>query len=412
MKKYRILAIDDEPDILSLLEGVLGEEYEIVTMNNPLKAIENLEEIEADIFIVDVMMPEMGGRDVVRQIRLNPLYKQSPVIFLSVITDRRVIIETFQCGGDLYLTKPFIPKRFLDSVRSLMSRRVFPSRQKKWKINELRESLSKPKTEKPKTVPPIATAPKSASEEITKIMTPAPPAKPRPVSVSTPYPHSVKTPSPADEEITKELTPAENISISDLPTPPPVDSTPETKPHTQERKICHLPRILLADDDQEIIEILTISLGDKYELFSVINGYEAVRQAETIEPDIFVLDAMMPRITGYQVCQVLKRSEHFANTPIIIISAKASPKDVEYIKKLGVKAFIPKPFNYMQMDNAIVKIIKEPYFEIKPKLYTREELLEMKDMEAFLKQEKDRDRLHRETRSKMRDFIQQHEKPL
>ncbi|HQH13349.1 MAG TPA: response regulator, partial [Candidatus Sumerlaeota bacterium] len=124
MKKYRILVIDDETDILSLLEGVLGEDYEVITMSNPLKALENLDEIEADIFIVDIMMPEMGGRDVVKQIRQNPHFKQSLVIFLSVITDRQVIIETFQCGGDLYLNKPFTPGRFLDSIRSLLSRRV------------------------------------------------------------------------------------------------------------------------------------------------------------------------------------------------------------------------------------------------------------------------------------------------
>ena len=410
MKKYRILVIDDEADILSLLEGVLGEDYEIITMSNPLKALENLDEIEADIFIVDVMMPEMGGRDVVKQIRQNPLFKQSLVIFLSVITDRQVIIETFQCGGDLYLTKPFIPGRFLDSVRSLLSRRVFPSKKKKRNINELKEYLSKPKTEKPQIVPPAAPPPKPAHKEITKVVTPVPPSKPRPAAAPTPFSHSVKT--PFEDDTTKELKLEESISLSEMQTPPPMDLPPETKPITQERKICTLPRILLADDDPEIIEILTISLGDKYELFSVSDGYEAVRQAETIEPDIFVLDAMMPRITGYQACQVLKRSEHFANTPIIIISAKASPKDVEYIKKLGVKAFIPKPFNYMQMDNAILKITQDPYFEIKPKLYTREELLEMKDMESFLKQEKGKNRLHRETRSKMRDFIQQHDKPI
>ena len=55
---------------------------------------------------------------------------------------------------------------------------------------------------------------------------------------------------------------------------------------------------------------------------------------------------------------------------------------------------------------------KETYFEIHPKLYTREELAEIKNKEAFLKEEKDKDRLHRETKNIMRDFIQQHKKPV
>ena len=189
--------------------------------------------------------------------------------------------------------------------------------------------------------------------------------------------------------------------------PPPAVQESQKKPQP-ERKPGRLPRIMIADDDIELLELMSISLGDKYELFTVCNGLDAIRESETIEPDIFVLDVMMPRITGYQVCQVLKKSEHFANTPVIIISAKASPKDIDYIKKLGVKAFIAKPFTFMQLDNAIVKITKDPYFEMRPKLHTYEEILTMKDQEAVKREEKDKERLHRETKNIMRDFIKQH----
>ncbi|HPB31612.1 MAG TPA: response regulator, partial [Candidatus Sumerlaeota bacterium] len=168
-----------------------------------------------------------------------------------------------------------------------------------------------------------------------------------------------------------------------------------------------LPRVLIADDDEDLLEYLMLSLGDKYEMFTAIDGLEVVKFADTLEPDIFILDAMMPRMTGYQVCLVLKKSERFANVPIIIISAKASRNDVEYVKRLGVRAFIPKPFDFMQLDNAIVRIVRDHYFEIKPKQHTYEEILKIREDQVAKNAEKDKDRKHRETRSILKDFLSQ-----
>ena len=131
MDRHRILAIDDERDILSLLENLLGDEYEFVSMNDPIKALEFLGEIEPDIFIIDIMMPRMSGHEVVRRLRKNPHYKQSPIIFFSVITDRQVIIESYKCGVDLFLTKPFTPDRLLDSFYAFIKRRIIPVKTKK-----------------------------------------------------------------------------------------------------------------------------------------------------------------------------------------------------------------------------------------------------------------------------------------
>jgi len=397
MGKHRILAIDDERDILSLLENLLGDEYEFVAMSDPVKALELLEEIEPDIFIIDIMMPKMSGHEVVRRLRRNPHYKLSPIIFFSVITDRQVIIESYKCGVDLFLTKPFTPDRLLDSFYAFLTRRIIPVRAKKNHFDELNAKLFKPP--EPQT-PAVEKKPISRDITEKKAL-----AKPQVVPAQRKSTEKFPSSPPVHERKPAEPT----ITPTLQPPPPPItpSPTPEKKQIVQERKPGVLPRIIIADNDQELLDSLTLALGDKYELFTTTNGHEVIRQSETIEPDIFVLDATLPRLSGYQVCRVLLKSEHFATTNIIIISSKASQKDIKYFKKLGAKAFIAKPFNFTQLDNAIIKILQDPYFEIRPKLYTREELLKMKEVEALSKEEKEKERLHRETKNIMKDFVHQ-----
>jgi DNA-binding response OmpR family regulator len=395
MGKHRILAIDDERDILSLLENLLGDEYEFVAMSDPIKALELLEEIEPDIFIIDIMMPRMSGHEVVRRLRRSPHYKQSPIIFFSVITDRQVIIESYKCGVDLFLTKPFTPDRLIDSLYAFLNRRIIPVRAKKNPLDELNAKLLKP------SEPQIqAVEKKPVSGDITEKKASA---KTQVVPAQSKSPEESSSSPPVHEKKAEEPT----ITTTLQPPSPPLTPSPmpEKRQIVQERKPGVLPRIMIADDDQELLASLSMSLGDKYELFTVSNGHEVIRQSEMIEPDIFIIDAMMPRLSGYQVCQVLLKSEHFATTPIVIISSKSSQKDIKYVKKLGAKAFIAKPFNFMQLDNAIIKILQDPYFEIRPKLYTREEILKIKEIEALSKEEKEKERLHRETKNIMKDFV-------
>ncbi len=404
MNLHRVLVVDDDSDILALVENVLGESCEVLCSTNARMALESLDIVEPDFFIIDVMMPLMDGREMVRRIRKIPLYAVAPVFFLSVLNDRNVIMDSYSSGGDLYLTKPFIPDRFINSILAFIAKKALPVRKKRYTAEAAREMLKrgkesekhksvrtpKPKTEfpfasdsKPETAetPPPVTTPPQASEPV------KPPAPPKPVEKA-----------PKTTATTKPVQPVETQ------TEPPADVGPEP---LSRKKVNTLPRVLIADDDEDLLEYLTLSLGDKYEMFTAIDGLEVVKFADTLEPDIFILDAMMPRMTGYQVCQVLKKSERFANVPIIIISAKASRNDVEYVKRLGVRAFIPKPFDFMQLDNAIVRIVRDHYFEIKPKQHTYEEILKIREDQVAKNAEKDKDRKHRETRSILKDFLSQ-----
>ena len=400
--KYRILVIDDDPDINSLVENILRRDFEVYSTTNPVKAVENLDIIEPDIVIVDIMMPLMDGREVSRRIRFHPQFSQTPIIFLSVLTERNIIIETYKAGADLYLTKPFTPNRLLDSIRAFLQRKIIPVKKKKYDVYKLKNMLRKPQKppEKEKFEKPKPAAEKKEPLQV-KITPPKKEKTPPPEAPKVSKPHREEKPVAAESSPDKAADKKPAGVAADPVKPKPAKPT-STK---GERKVCDLPRILVADDDKELLEMLQISLGDKYELFTVENGMILLKEAEFLEPDLFIIDAMMPRFSGYQVCQVLKKSEHFRDAPIIMISAKASKKDVEYVKKIGVKAFVAKPFTFMQMDNAIVKILNTPFFEIKPKLHTYDEILKIKEFESAKKERKEKERTHRRTKNVMSEFL-------
>jgi DNA-binding response OmpR family regulator len=395
MRKFRVLAIDDDCDILSLIESILFDEYEIICINNPLIALEMIDDIEPDFFLVDIMMPLLDGREFVRRIRQKKAFTQAPIIFLSVLSDRNIIIDSYKAGGDFFLNKPFSPNRFLDSISASLSRKIIPVRQKRFSINEIQKRVVSESIKKHKEI----------------LRTPLPIKKIAEVVAAAPQ----KTPVPKD--IKSELKPKETVTTKKVETPNPVytkQDTPapqiekEKKQEVPARIICSIPRILYADDDPEILDFVTMSLGDKYELFTVRNGLDVVKESEFLDPDIFILDGMMPRFSGYQVCQVLKKSGKFHNTPIIIVSAKASRKDIEYVKKLGVKAFIAKPFDFMQLDNAIVKIVQSQYFEIKSKMHTYEDILNIRKKESEMNEKKEKDRKYIKTRNVLGSFLNKH----
>lgn len=395
MDKYRVLVIDDDVDILSLLENILCREYEVVCMNNPNKALNRLEEIDPDFFIVDVMMPLMDGRALVRTIRNNSKYASSPVIFLSVVTDRSVIIDSYNSGGDLYITKPFSPNRLTRSIKAFLERKGMSVKAKKFRHGILQERLARPATDDFQKV-------KHKQERSREKVY-------RETEDKDKKSRETKSPSPYEKEKIPSAKQSKPVHVRLQEKPIEEKTSPQkakpAKASPKHKKISSLARILIADDDSELLDFLTLSLGDKYEMFTARNGLDVVKHADILEPDLFILDALMPRFSGYQVCQVLKKSEKFARTPIIMISAKASRKDVEYVKKLGVKAFIPKPFDFMQLDNAIVRIIKEPYFEISPKTYSYQEIIDERETEAIINEDKVRERKHRETKHILQDFI-------
>lgn len=101
--------------------------------------------------------------------------------------------------------------------------------------------------------------------------------------------------------------------------------------------------ILLVDDEERILNFLRAKLkASGYEVVTAGNGVEALEQAQGQEPDLIVLDVLMPKMDGFET---LKQLRSFSSVPVIILSARGA--DVDRIKGLGLGAddYLPKPFN-------------------------------------------------------------------
>ncbi|MFH0769278.1 MAG: response regulator transcription factor [Chloroflexota bacterium] len=101
-------------------------------------------------------------------------------------------------------------------------------------------------------------------------------------------------------------------------------------------------RILVADDELSIIKFLRANLVDKgYEVFTAMNGVEALRAIEMELPDLVILDIMMPKMDGFEVC---RRLREWSQVPIIMLSARGNEEDKVKCLGLGADDYITKPF--------------------------------------------------------------------
>ena len=121
MNEYKIMAVDDEPDILDLLEKALRIEGfpTVIKINTGRKAVNACKEIQPDIIILDVMLPDIDGYEVCRQIRQ---FSHCPILFLSSKNDELDKILGLAVGGDDYVTKPFSPKEIAYRVKAQLRR--------------------------------------------------------------------------------------------------------------------------------------------------------------------------------------------------------------------------------------------------------------------------------------------------
>ncbi len=105
-------------------------------------------------------------------------------------------------------------------------------------------------------------------------------------------------------------------------------------------------RILIADDEPDILEIVSYNLGKEgYEIYTAKDGNEAIERAKQLNPDLIILDIMMPKKTGVEVCEILRSQPMFQNTLIIFLTAMSD--EASQIKGLetGADDYVSKPIS-------------------------------------------------------------------
>jgi len=111
MASKRILVVDDEPDVTELISYKLKREgYDVAAINDPLEIMGKAREFNPDLFVLDIMMPELDGLKICRMVRADSLLKSVPIIFLTARGEVEDRIKGLESGADDYLSKPFDTK--------------------------------------------------------------------------------------------------------------------------------------------------------------------------------------------------------------------------------------------------------------------------------------------------------------
>jgi len=125
-RKLVILAIDDSPVLLKSVSAVLGAEYKVYTLPKPTELHKILQQITPDLFLLDYMMPEVNGFELVTAIRSYEEHKDTPVIFLTSIGTVDNVTAAIALGASDFIVKPFNPESLREKVaRHIVRKKSF-----------------------------------------------------------------------------------------------------------------------------------------------------------------------------------------------------------------------------------------------------------------------------------------------
>jgi DNA-binding response OmpR family regulator len=118
-------------------------------------------------------------------------------------------------------------------------------------------------------------------------------------------------------------------------------------------------KILIVDDEKQIARMLKIRMeAFGYEADTAHDGIEGLAKAQQYKPDLIILDVMMPKMDGFEVCRKLKENPVFRSTPVIMLSVKAEEKANDLGAIAGADDYMPKPFEPEILMEKIKKLLK------------------------------------------------------
>ncbi|HKY63592.1 MAG TPA: HD domain-containing phosphohydrolase [bacterium] len=146
------------------------------------------------------------------------------------------------------------------------------------------------------------------------------------------------------------------------------------------------PKVLIVDDNPTNVELLLAQLrAYPYQLITASDGEAALRKVEEDPPDLILLDLMMPKLSGYEVCQRIKSDKKTQLIPVIVITALKELEDKLKAIEMGADDFLMKPFNKVELVTRVKSLLKlkELYDDVDSSesiIFTLAEMLEAKDV--------------------------------
>ena len=117
-------------------------------------------------------------------------------------------------------------------------------------------------------------------------------------------------------------------------------------------------KILIVEDEEDLVKLLTLQLKNAgYDVVSAKDGQEGLEKVRAEMPDLVLLDVMMPKIDGFQVCRLLKFDNQFKHIPIIMLTARGLPKDEKTGAEVGADRYMVKPFEGKKLLKTIEELL-------------------------------------------------------
>jgi len=130
----------------------------------------------------------------------------------------------------------------------------------------------------------------------------------------------------------------------------------------EERKITS--KILIADDNHQNCELLDAYLADEgYQIEMVYDGQQALDAVARFQPDLILLDIMMPKVSGYEICERLKANPKTRDIAIIMITALAEMGDIEKAVNAGANDFLTKPVNKLELTTRVKTLLQNRHLK-------------------------------------------------
>jgi CheY-like chemotaxis protein len=121
--KHKVLVVDDNPDSVAIMRGILeGRGYDVAAAHSGTEALQFLEKETVDLVLLDIMMPEMSGMEVLQRIKDDTATGRLPVILVTAKTQDEDVLSGYQYGADYYITKPFTAKQLLYGIELILGK--------------------------------------------------------------------------------------------------------------------------------------------------------------------------------------------------------------------------------------------------------------------------------------------------
>ncbi|MFT9847288.1 response regulator [Aneurinibacillus sp. REN35] len=413
-KPKRILIIDDDEALLASIHQVLSlAGFDVEVLSDASTGLDEMLNKQPDCIILDVMMPELNGFNVMRRIRSDTQRQFTPVLFLTAKSDIEDKYKGFQLGADEYLTKPFQFEELMLRIKTLISRvetyRSLSMRDaltglynRRYLIERLQE-LFVSYARKPSDISLAImdldyfkrvndTYGHPCGDTVLKSFASFLKSRLREVDIITRYGGEEFIVILPDtnveqartilnrmrEEFGRHEIECDDARIfqtfsggiaqlgkegDDIPKLiQQADQALYLAKFKGRNRLCLASeveaageeamrkKVLIADDDLIVHSILEHQLEDTgWELHFANDGHEVLDLVDNVTPDMFILDGIMPGMTGLEICEALRKQPRFAKTPIIMLTGRSGEDDVAMALDTGVDDYVVKPFSPIEL---------------------------------------------------------------